>query len=356
MYCIKCGRQIEDGSSFCVYCGAAQMKPGNDGAGSSRKQSAGGSSQGRSRDGGRDGRGQNRNYSQGSGAEWDSADDRGDAAAGRGAPQGRQYGGPARKSARGGSGYGTDYYEQPERQGGGILPIVIAASVLIFFLSLIVGFMLIRRSGSSGSSSSAAGANNSQSSGIVSMAPTEAPTAAPTEIPEAAPTETPAAVTEVPATPAPATPAPATPAPATPVPASPAPQLDTVVPGGQTVPATPAPATPAPATPAPPTPAPVQNAGSGDYIFPDSGSRYLSESELYGLSEQQISIAKNEIYARHGRLFVRDDLRQYFQSKSWYRGTVDPKVFDANADRYFNAYEKANVAMIQKYQDLHGLK
>ena len=142
MYCIKCGRQIEDGSSFCVYCGAAQMKPGNDGAGSSRKQSAGGSSQGRSRDGGRDGRGQNRNYSQGSGAEWDSADYRGDTAAGRGAPQGRQYGGPAGKNARGGSGYGTDYYEQPGRQGGGILPIVIAASVLIFFLSLIVGFML----------------------------------------------------------------------------------------------------------------------------------------------------------------------------------------------------------------------
>lgn len=41
-------------------------------------------------------------------------------------------------------------------------------------------------------------------------------------------------------------------------------------------------------------------------------------SEVSGLSDWQLLIARNEIYARHGLGFKDESLRGYFQSKSWY--------------------------------------
>ena len=41
-------------------------------------------------------------------------------------------------------------------------------------------------------------------------------------------------------------------------------------------------------------------------------------SEVSGLSDWQLLIARNEIYARHGLGFKDESLREYFQSKSWY--------------------------------------
>ena len=52
------------------------------------------------------------------------------------------------------------------------------------------------------------------------------------------------------------------------------------------------------------------------YVLPDSNSRYLSYADLEGLSAEQLRIARNEIYARHGRMFNSKELRDYFNSKS----------------------------------------
>lgn len=64
-----------------------------------------------------------------------------------------------------------------------------------------------------------------------------------------------------------------------------------------------------------------------EYIIPDSNSRYLTESDISGLSLQQLNYAKNEIYARRGRKFDSVELQEYFGSKSWYRGTIEPSQF-----------------------------
>ena len=37
-----------------------------------------------------------------------------------------------------------------------------------------------------------------------------------------------------------------------------------------------------------------------DYILPDSSSRILSDSEVSGLSKEELRLARNEIFARHG--------------------------------------------------------
>ena len=84
-----------------------------------------------------------------------------------------------------------------------------------------------------------------------------------------------------------------------------------------------------------------------DYVLPESNSRYISEEELYGLSAEQLRIARNEIYARHGRLFNDYSLQAYFNAKSWYSGTVEPESF---TEDWLNEYEVANRDLIIAYE------
>ena len=50
----------------------------------------------------------------------------------------------------------------------------------------------------------------------------------------------------------------------------------------------------------------------GDYILEGSDSRYITDKEVENLSEAERRLAKNEIYARHGRMFDSADLQDYF--------------------------------------------
>ena len=83
----------------------------------------------------------------------------------------------------------------------------------------------------------------------------------------------------------------------------------------------------------------------GDYILPDSNSRYLTESDIQYLSIREINYAKNEIYARHGRRFQSQELQNYFNSKSWYRGTIEPSDFQQSV---LNDYEKKECRLLSK--------
>ena len=82
--------------------------------------------------------------------------------------------------------------------------------------------------------------------------------------------------------------------------------------------------------------------GDSDYILPESSSRYYTRQELSQLDDYNLQMAINEIYARHGRKFDTQSIREYFEGKSWYRGTINPADFDGNESLYFNDYEMAN--------------
>ena len=84
-----------------------------------------------------------------------------------------------------------------------------------------------------------------------------------------------------------------------------------------------------------------------DYIIPDSNSRYLTMADVEELSLREINYAKNEIYARHGRRFASKELQNYFNSKPWYKGTVDAENFDGSV---FNAYERANADFLSEVE------
>lgn len=86
---------------------------------------------------------------------------------------------------------------------------------------------------------------------------------------------------------------------------------------------------------------------SNGYILPDSDSRKLKKSDLAGMTAQQLSYAKNEIYARHGRVFKSSELQDYFNEKDWYEENDDFKDEDlskkeAENTKFIAAYQKDN--------------
>lgn len=115
-------------------------------------------------------------------------------------------------------------------------------------------------------------------------------------------------------------------------------------------------ATPIPTVTVTPVPTAVPETTSSDYILPDSSNRYYTYSELYDLSEWELSIARNEIYARNGRMFNSAELQNYFNSKLWYVPRYSAESFDANQNSYFNQYEKANVKLIAEVESAKGYR
>ena len=89
-------------------------------------------------------------------------------------------------------------------------------------------------------------------------------------------------------------------------------------------------------------------AETSTYLFKDSDSRYLSKAECEALSAAELRIARNEIYARHGRLFDSEDLQAYFNAQDWYHGTISPAKFDYTV---LNDYERYNVNLMKSIED-----
>jgi hypothetical protein len=75
-------------------------------------------------------------------------------------------------------------------------------------------------------------------------------------------------------------------------------------------------------------------------VFPDSSRRRLRPAELAGLSPARLRLARNEIFARHGRPFRDPALRSYFERFAWY----DPEPGPIG----LNSVEQANVRLLQQ--------
>lgn len=88
-----------------------------------------------------------------------------------------------------------------------------------------------------------------------------------------------------------------------------------------------------------------------DYIIPDSDKKKLDEHDICNLSPDELRIARNEIYARHGRMFKNQELQDYFDSKDWYAGIYEPDEFQ---DKWLNEYENYNKDFISKYEKEMG--
>ena len=83
---------------------------------------------------------------------------------------------------------------------------------------------------------------------------------------------------------------------------------------------------------------------NGGFIFPNSDSSYLSNAQVSALSDNNLQLAINEIYARRGRIFKDASLNAYFNSQSWYEGKYTPEEFEKNVK--FNTYEQKNLQLL----------
>jgi len=95
--------------------------------------------------------------------------------------------------------------------------------------------------------------------------------------------------------------------------------------------------------------APVRQAkaASGDFVFPRSAYELLTYNDLYHLSEYELYIARNEIFARHGYIFVSADLNQRFNAMEWYVPLYTESTFSWDV---LNQIEQSNIALIQEQE------
>ena len=124
----------------------------------------------------------------------------------------------------------------------------------------------------------------------------------------------------------------------------------------QTPAPTPAPAqqqqqqtTPAP-QPAAPDPAGAELERTEEYIIANVDKDIISLDSLRTLSDVDLILARNEIFARHGRRFNTTWIQEYFDKQSWYEGTIAPEDFDPDV---LNDVEHANVDRMQYVEKNH---
>jgi hypothetical protein len=76
--------------------------------------------------------------------------------------------------------------------------------------------------------------------------------------------------------------------------------------------------------------------------------RIVSMGDLSGNSCQELDFMRNEIYARYGSIFQREDLRTYFSQQDWYQPRIEQD--DMFEERYFDEIQRNNVEIIKYFQ------
>lgn len=76
-----------------------------------------------------------------------------------------------------------------------------------------------------------------------------------------------------------------------------------------------------------------------EYLLPMSATRELTREDLEGLSKEELRLARNEIFARHGMIFGVEDLDAYFATKSWYTASVPAKEY----------YDRVDMSLVEEY-------
>ncbi|MDD3217759.1 MAG: YARHG domain-containing protein [Lachnospiraceae bacterium] len=92
----------------------------------------------------------------------------------------------------------------------------------------------------------------------------------------------------------------------------------------------------------------AQAAAAGEYVIANSSTVTLTQADISSLSADQLRLAINEIYARHGRMFKDQELQAYFNGKSWYQGTIQPDAFQ---ESMLSALERQNIQLISARKD-----
>lgn len=84
-----------------------------------------------------------------------------------------------------------------------------------------------------------------------------------------------------------------------------------------------------------------------------TSERPVTDSDLKMLSAKDLEIMRNEIYARHGWIFTRPDLRSYFEHQTWYKPAgiaSESDTVNNQISANLSAIEQENAARIRDYE------
>ena len=90
------------------------------------------------------------------------------------------------------------------------------------------------------------------------------------------------------------------------------------------------------------------NPEAGEY---KASAKVLGMPDVENLMKNELEIMRNEIFARHGYLFPKKEMREYFENQDWYVGV------SADIKDQLTSLEKKNIALIlrlEHYADEHG--
>lgn len=87
------------------------------------------------------------------------------------------------------------------------------------------------------------------------------------------------------------------------------------------------------------------------YEIPVSSILYLEPYHVVNLSNNELWIARNEIYARHGKIFQSEYLNVYFESCSWYEAKEGKTEV---TERELNEVEIANLKLIVAAEEAYA--
>ena len=95
-----------------------------------------------------------------------------------------------------------------------------------------------------------------------------------------------------------------------------------------------------------------------DYVLPDSDTTYFGRADIVDLSDAEREIAKQEIYARHGRSFSDPDLQEYFTARSWYAPGTETELNDCEEDNLFllDVFQKQQTGEIRSSRYIRQMR
>lgn len=100
---------------------------------------------------------------------------------------------------------------------------------------------------------------------------------------------------------------------------------------------------------------PLPTTDAQGFVFPNSDTQKIDDADIAKLSDEDLRKAINEIWARHGYIFRKKEILDYYRQFDWYKETVSADEWDKNGqDHYLNAVEKDNMARLVKEREKRG--
>lgn len=90
------------------------------------------------------------------------------------------------------------------------------------------------------------------------------------------------------------------------------------------------------------------SAGGNSSLYPEASDRLLTSDDVSNLNSWELKIMRNEIFARYGYIFKKEEMRSYFNAQRWYTPRYE------NVDGMLSDVEKKNIELIKRYESRLG--